>query len=61
MKAKRSRPSAEAVAMRHSDARACSVGGEVFVAGKDGVFWVPREAVEVLRGHGFVPVGEGAE
>jgi hypothetical protein len=61
MKAKRSPPSKEAVAVRHPDARACSVGGEVFVADKDGVFWVPREAVAVLRGHGFVPVGKTAE
>jgi hypothetical protein len=47
--------------MRHSDARTCSVGGKVFVADADGVFWVPREAVEVLRGHGFLLVGEPAE
>jgi len=47
--------------MRHSDARTCSVGGKVFVADEGGVFWVPREAVEVLRGHGFVLVGETAE
>jgi hypothetical protein len=44
--------------MRHADARTCSVGGEVFVADRDGVFRVPPEAVEVLRGHGFVPVHE---
>lgn len=61
MKAKRSRPSKDAVAMRHLDARTCSVGGKLFVADKDGVFWVPREAVESLRGHGFVPVEEAAE
>jgi hypothetical protein len=61
MTAKRSRPSHEAVAMRHLDARTCSVGGKVFVADEGGVFWVPCEAVEVLRGHGFVLVGETAE
>ena len=61
MKAKRSRPSAETIPMRHADARACSVGGEVLMADKDGVFWVPRDAVEALRGHGFVPAGETAE
>jgi hypothetical protein len=59
MKAKRVRPSEEAVAMRHPDARTCSVGGEVLAADKNGVFRVPPEAVEMLRGHGFVPADAG--
>jgi hypothetical protein len=60
MKAKRSASTAMTVAMRHDDARACSIGGEVFAVGRDGVFRVPREAVEALRGHGFVLVDETA-
>jgi hypothetical protein len=60
MKSKRRTPPVDAVPMRHADARACSVGGEVFFAGEDGVFWVPREAVAALKAHGFVVVDKAA-
>jgi hypothetical protein len=61
MKAKRSKSADGHVALRHAEARACSFDGRVFLCDGDGVFWVPAEAVEALRGHGFVPVVEGAE
>jgi hypothetical protein len=44
------------VALRHPDARACSVEGCVFVADEDGVFRVPSEAAAVLAAHGFTPI-----
>jgi len=61
MKAKRSKTVDGHVTLRHAEARACSFDGRVFVSDETGVFRVPREAVEALRGHGFVLVDEPVE
>jgi hypothetical protein len=56
MAAKREVARDERVALRHPDARACSVGGRNFAAERDGVFLVPADVVPELAPHGFVPV-----
>lgn len=58
MKAKFEKATPGQLALRHPDARACSVDGRVFAADEKGVFWVPPEAVARLSAHGFTSVPE---
>ncbi|HVC52418.1 MAG TPA: hypothetical protein VND87_10390 [Stellaceae bacterium] len=56
MAVKREAARDERIALRHPDARACSVDGRIFAADRDGVFLVPAEVVLELASHGFVPL-----
>ncbi|MGH7093761.1 MAG: hypothetical protein ACREFB_09535 [Stellaceae bacterium] len=56
MAARREAPRGDQAALRHPDARACSVDGRIFESDREGVFLVPADVVPELAPHGFVPV-----